>query len=1185
LQCVSTTEAKSSSFHKRIRNVYLIREVFLPEKSFLKFIMKTTDFVHLHTHSEYSLLDGLPKVKNMVALVKEMGMTALALTDHGNMYGAIEFYKTCLKNEIKPIIGCEVYTAPQGRKIKTPDNRQNYHLILLAKNQTGYKNLMRLVSIAAMEGFYYKPRIDWEILEKYHQGLICTTACIEGEVPALLLSGNYETAKKKAEDFLTLFGNDFYLEIQNHPGLKEQKKTNERIIKISRELGVPLVATNDSHYLRKEDAFAQDVLLMINTQTTVKSPKRLSMVDVPDFYIKSPEQMAEEFRDFPDALKNTAEIAEKCNLEIELGKWHFPKFFIPKNQTPENFLREKAFSKAKEHYGDPLSSEIKERLEYELEIICSKGYATYFLIMEDFIHWTEENDAVVNTRGSAAGSLVSFVLEITSVDPLIYQIPFERFLNKDRPTPPDIDLDISDSKRQALLYHIIDKYGENSVAQICTFGRMLAKGAVRDTARVLAYPYSVGDRISKLIPFGTQGFPMSIDKALKITPDLKSLYDTDEEAKKILNAAKQIEGCARHISVHACGLVISPTEIVDFTPIQIESGGDKTITQYEMHAVEDVGLIKIDILGIDYLSILGNAIVNVRKTRDIEIDLRKIPLDDKKTYKMLTAGNTTGVFQLGGEGMTKWLKELMPNRVEDLMAMVALYRPGPMAVIPEYIARKRDPAKITYIHPKLKDFLQKSYGLLVYQDDCLYTAIVLAGYSWVEADKFRKAIGKKIPEEMAAQKEKFIEGCVKNGIPKKQAEDIFALIEPFVGYGFNKAHAASYGMLSYQTGYMKANYPVEYMCALLTAEADSLDKVKAGVEECRKMGIIVKAPEINLSESDFTIEKNEDSLAGAAIRFGLNAVKNVGAAALEEILKVRDENGEFVSLTDFCLRTNGQKVNKKVMESLIKAGAFDRFGKRKAMLVVLAEIKQRCDKMQKERANGQTGLFGQIEQKEKTSAKDNFSDMEEFSGEELLKLEKEMIGIYLTEHPLRQKLKQIEGLTSHKLSQVADEGVGLVKVAGIITSVRVVTTRNGNKEMAFVSIEDETSQVDLVVFPSCYQETKEILRLDRIIVAEAKIDKKDKGFSLLAEKIFDPEKSLSEDNKHAKDANFDFTIQIPEGTNGGRLVEINSLLKKNPGKHLGLIRFPNGKEVKIMFGVNWSRELEKEIRKTLISNN
>lgn len=1129
------------------------------------------DFVHLHTHSEYSLLDGLSKIKKLVPLVKEMGMNSLALTDHGGMYGAVEFYKTCQKNGLKPIIGAELYLTPGSRHDKSVGNRQVYHLILLAKNHQGYKNLMKLVSLGFLEGYYYRPRIDWELLEKYHQGLICSSACIEGEIASHLLNGEPQTAVKRAAIYQQLFGPDYYLEIQKHPGLENQEQANLGIIKISRQLGIPLVATNDAHYLKKEDAFAQDVLLMINTQTTINSEKRLSMLDCPDFYIKTPPEMEEQFNEFPEALANTQKIADQCNLEIELGKWYFPKINLPKNETPETYLTKLTHKSAKEHYGRN-TPEIKSRLDYELEIICSKGFATYFLIMLDFVRWTQSHDVITNTRGSAAGSLVSFVLGITSVDPLTYQIPFERFLNKDRPTPPDIDLDVADTKRQEMLYHVIDQYGKDAVAQICTFGRMMARGSVRDTARVLGYEYAVGDRISKLIPPGSQGFPMTIDKALDTTPELKVLYRSDPDAKKILDTAKQIEGCARQISVHACAIVISPTTINDFSPTQIETGGDKTITQYEMHACEDVGLIKYDILGIDNLSFLGQAVVNVRKIKGVEVNLRKIPLDDAKTFDMLSRGDTMGVFQLSGEGMTKWLKELKPNRVEDLMAMVALYRPGPMAMIPEYIARKNDPSKVKYFDPRMEKWLKKSYGLLVYQDDCLYTAIELAGYNWVEVDKFRRAIGKKIPEDMAAQKEKFIEGCIKNGFSKEKANEIFGYIEPFTSYGFNKAHAASYGMLAYYTAYMKANYPVEYMCAFLTSKADVTEDVANGVEECRKLGIIIAPPNINQSLSGFEIEPNPDSKDGLAIRFGLDAIKNVGDAAIDNIITERKQNGSFASLTEFCLRVDSQKVNKRVLESLIKVGAMDQFGERNALLSALDRIRLDCEKISANHNSGQFGLFDtNKDPKSRISAPpDKLPELAPMNSKDKLNLEKELIGIYVTENPLSKILEPFQNPSLPKISDLLSKPPDIgVKTVAVISRFKTIHTKRNNAKMAFLTLEDETNKIEAVVFPKTFEKSESIIALNKAVYLEGKLNQRDNTLSILIDLI--SESAPKNSNQ------YDFVIQIPPKTSQSQLMALNKLLKANPNGHRGLIILANGKNIPLSYGVNYSPQLQKQI--------
>ncbi|MFZ2153205.1 MAG: DNA polymerase III subunit alpha [Microgenomates group bacterium] len=1130
-------------------------------------------FVHLHVHTEYSLLDGLIKIKKLVNTVKEMGMNAVAITDHGSMYGAIEFYKACQKAEIKAIIGCEVYTCLQSRHEKNAANRKNHHLILLAKNQTGYRNLMELVSLAHLEGFYYKPRIDWELLQKYHEGLICLSSCPQGEIPALIISGDYEKAKARAAEFLELFGEDYYLEIQRHPNLKENEIANNGLIKISRELGIPLVATNDSHYLKKEDSFAQDVLVMINTQTTVNSHNRLSMANCPDYYIKTPQEMADTFADIPEALENTQKIADKCDLSIEIGKWYFPIFKLPKGATANDTLTKMVYDSAQQHYGTILP-EVKERLDYELEVICSKGYAAYFLIMRDFIAWCEENDTPTNTRGSAGGSLVSFVLGIVTVDPLVYQLPFERFLNKDRPSPPDIDLDIADDKRQGMLYHIIEQYGKDAIAQICTFGRMMARGAVRDTARVLGYEYAIGDRISKLIPLGSQGFPMSINKALDTTADLKNLYDTDADARKILDTARQIEGCARHISVHACAIVISPSTINEFSPTQTETGGDKIITQYEMHACEDVGLIKFDILGIRNLSFLGQAIVNVRKTKNIDINLRKISLEDKKTFDMLSRGDTMGTFQLSGGGMTKWLKELKPSRVDDIMAMVALYRPGPMAMIPEYIARKNDPSKITYFDPKMEKYLKKSYGLLVYQDDCLYTAIELAGYNWVEVDKFRKAIGKKIPEEMAIQKEKFINGCIANGQTPEKAAEIMGYIEPFTSYGFNKAHAASYGMLAYRTAYMKANFPVEYMCALLSAEADDIEKVGQGIEECRKLGIIVSAPDINQSSKGFEIVANDRSLEKMAIRIGFDAIKNVGDAAIENIIDERTQNGSFASFTDFCHRVSGQKVNKRVLESLIKVGAFDAFGERNAIMAAIDDIRSSADKKAKKTNSGQFDLFEKSETGP-VHMEDKLPLVEPMPEREKLVQEKLLLGIYVTENPISTMLLPFQNASLSKISDIIQKPANYsAKFVAIINRTKLIRTKKNNAQMAFVTLEDSSGTVDAVIFPKAFEQYQSVALENHPLYFEGKLSFKDDQPAILIDII---SATLPENTK-----TFDFVINVPKGTSQTQLMNLNQLLKQNPNGHRGQIILSNGKNIVIPYGVNYNSALQDKIDSILI---
>jgi DNA polymerase-3 subunit alpha len=707
----------------------------------------------------------------------------------------------------------------------------------------------------------------------------------------------------------------------------------------------------------------------------------------------------------------------------------------------------------------------------------------------------------------------------------------------------------------------------------------MAKGAIRDTARVLGYEYAVGDRISKIIPLGSQGFPMSIDKALNTTPELKQMYDTDADAKKIIDTAKQIEGCARHISVHACAIVISPTTITDFSPVQTETGGDKPITQYEMHACEDVGLIKYDILGIRNLSFLGQSVLNVKKNRGLDIDIRKIPLDNQKTFDMLSSGNTMGVFQLAGEGMTKWIKELKPNRVEDLMAMVALYRPGPMAIIPEYIARKNDPSKVSYFDPKMEKFLQSSYGLLVYQDDCLYTAIELAGYNWVEVDKFRKAIGKKIPEEMAAQKEKFISGCIANGYTKTKAEEIFKLIEPFTSYGFNKAHAASYGMLAYRTAYMKANFPAEYMCALLTAESGDTETITDGVNECRHLGIIVNPPDINKSDSGFEMEKNPESLEGTAIRFGLSAIKNVGNAAIDNILAERNKNGPFLSVSDFCIRVDSQKVNKRVLESLIKVGALDQFGERNAILASLDKIRSDCEKLNSKKNSGQFSLFDSPhESGDKISAPpDQFLNVEPMSESQRLIMEKELIGVFVTENPINKILQPFLDLDLPKIEEISQKpNDSPIKTVAVIKKFKTILTKKNNAKMAFVTLEDETGSIEAVIFPKIYDKVSDLLEENKAVYIEGKINIRDDNPSILVDVLTNqvPENS----------SKYDFVINIPKTATQNQLMKLNSLLKNNPNGHRGLIILPNGKNLPLSYGVNYNQELQEQIDSILLSN-
>jgi DNA polymerase-3 subunit alpha len=1151
-------------------------------------------FVHLHNHTEYSLLDGMSRIKKLFAHVKENGMDAIAITDHGTMYGAVEFFKEGKKQEVKPIIGLEGYiTRDMQSKIK-----DNFHVTLLAKNYEGYKNLMRLTSIAHMEGYYYKPRFSKEILEKHKEGIICFSGCPAAEIPQYLIDDNYAEAKKLTQWYVDTFKDDFYMEIQRHgydkiaseiqiPELKntlqrvadESKKVEEGVIKLSRDLGIPLVATNDAHYIKKGDAEAQDALLCIATGKNVSDLKRMRYIDNPDFFVKSPDEMINLFQDLPDSIENTVKIADKCEVEIPIGAWSFPKYNLPEGKTDAGYLEELAWEALPEKVAE-VTEEAKERVKYELSVINTKGYSPYFLIVRDMVNWCARNGIITNTRGSAAGSLVSYVLGITTVNPLTYNLPFERFLNPFRPSPPDIDFDISDNRRDDVIKYISDTYGAEKTAQICTFGRMLTKAAVRDIARVLGYPYATGDKIAKLVPLGAQGHPMTFERALIETPDLKTLYESDADTKKIIDLAKAVEGNARHLSVHAAGVVVAPTIITDFAPIQKETGGEKVITQYEMHACEDVGLIKFDVLGIRNLSILGNAIHIVKETQGIEIDLHQIPIDGKtnerarKTFEMLSRGETMGTFQLNGGGMTKFLKELKPERVEDIMAMVALYRPGPMAVIPEYIARKNDASLIKFLDPRMEKFLNMSYGLIVYQDDLLFCALDLAGYTWEEADKFRKAVGKKIPEEMAAQKDKLVKGIIEHGQTEAFAEKLWKLFEPFQSYGFNKAHAASYGMVAYYTSYMKANFPAEYMNALLSAESSDAVKVSQAVHECRRMGINVLVPDINESVLDFAVVKDDSSLDGKAIRFGLSAIKNVGNVAIELILEAR-KSGEFLTFMDFINRVDSRKVNKRVLESLIKVGAMDKFGKRTALLAAIDVVRAKLSKPKHN--NGQSGLFAETDM-EKTSAYVSDSSIidnsiEDYTDEERENFERDLLGFSISAKPINELLDPLDDEITCKVADINIEELKgkEVTLAVVIREIRVILTKKNNSEMAFVKAEDTTGSIDVVVFPKLYQDVKNLLLDGKVVLITGKVDIREDEVSFLVEKMVE----VKHDSSHL--------VMIPADTAQDKLLKLKEFFEANQGNdEISLFFEKDNRKILAKQKVKWSVELEKEINKILI---
>jgi len=1163
-------------------------------------------FTHLHVHTEFSLLDGLSKIGKLVAKTKEFGQTHLAITDHGVMYGAIEFYKKTTKEEIKPIIGCEIYLAKGSRLEKNKSDAN--HMVLLSENYEGYQNLMKIVTIGQMEGFYYKPRVDKETLAKYSKGIICTTACPGGRVQKLLIEDGYEAAKKELQEYEQIFGSqNTFIELQRHhydryanlPGVpaeikpkllefyQNERKAEEGLIKLSRELGLPLLATNDSHYINQDDAAAQDALICVQTGKMLDDTNRMRYIDTPDFYLKSPDEMASEFEDLPEAIENTQKLADRCEVTIKLGEWYFPKLDLPEGKTAGEVLKERSYAGCKEIFGS-VTKEQSERLDYELNIIENKGYSPYFLLESGIVNFANNTGIYTNTRGSAAGSFVSYCMGITTVDPLYFRLPFERFLNPFRPSPPDIDLDVADVHRDDLIRYLADTYGHEKVGQICTFGTMKARAAVRDIGRVMGMPYSKVDLISKTIPEGSQGFPMTLKKALETTPELQKMKDDDPEVKKLLDMAQKVEGNARHMSVHAAAVIVGPDDLVKFTPLQKETnGGERVVTQYEMHASEDVGMIKLDILGIANLTILANAVKIVEALHpDIKINIKKVPLDDKETYEMLARGETFGVFQLSGGGMTKYLTDLHPERIEDVMAMVALYRPGPMGSIPEYIARKRDPSKISYFVPGLEKILDMSYGIITYQDDVLFMAIQLAGYNWEEADKFRKAIGKKIVAEMEAQHNKFVDGCVAHsGIDREKAEELFKQIETFAAYGFNKAHAASYGIVAYWTAYIKAHYPVEYMTALMSVEASDKEKVVPAIAECEKLGIRVLPPDVNESRTDFTVVNlnEEDWLpegrardTGKAIRFGLSAIKNVGGAAITSILEA-SELGEFKSFTDFLRRIDLSKVNKRVAESLIKVGALDRFGNRAQLMAALPLIRDNAVKILKDKDSSQVGLFASVSHVEDTT--DRLPDIPEMVLEDKLKLEKELLGFYLSDHPVKRIVRIVANLVSHKISQL-DPTLHLnqnVTLAGVISRCKLVVTKKSNSKMAFVTLEDDTGTIDCVVFPKLYAENPLLWVEDSALIIKGKVDNREDSLQIVVDSgtIIDTTKTP---------ADMIHEVFIKSGTSKEVMQKVSELLKSNPGEHEIIVAIESGnnlKKITLPYKVDFTPELEKLVEKTL----
>ncbi len=1051
-------------------------------------------FVHLHSHSHYSLLEALPKIPDLVKKAKLSDMNALALTDSGNLYGAIEFYKECKKQDIKPIFGVDFYVAPRTRHDKEArvDNERE-RLVLLAENYTGYQNLLKLVTASFLEGFYYKPRIDNELMEKYRDGLI-----------AILPTSTKTNVEARIKYYKEVFGQDkFFLEITHRPETRgHQDQMQERLVLAKRE-DVQLVATGDVYYLETGDKPAHNTLLSIQGNLGQNGGGKSFDEEDEDLSFISNEEAKEFFKHFPNTLENTQEIADRCNVELELGQWVFPNYVVESGKSYDDELRDIVFS-GLERKKLKKTPEIIERIEHELKIITSKGYSPYFLVAADLLHYAHEHGILTNTRGSAAGSMVTYLSGITTVDPIKFALPFERFLNPDRPSPPDVDLDIADDRRDELIEYARSKYGRDHVAQIGTFGTMMARGAVRDVTRALGFGYTLGDRIAKLIPMGAQGFPMTIDRAMKENPDLKKLYDTDPDTKTIMDMAKKIEGNARHISVHAAGVVISPKPLVEYTPLQYDTKGDKkVITQYNMYSIEEAGLLKFDFLGIRNLSIIAEALARIEKIEGTKISIDDIPNNDRKTFDMLARGETEGTFQLNGDGMTRALIDLEPNTIHDINVMVALYRPGPMDNIKEYIARKHGLKPVTYLHPKMKDFLDTTYGVLVYQDDLLMTALEVAGYSWGEVDKFRKAVGKKIPEEMRKQHINFVLGCQEHGgMTKDKAEELWKLFEPFQGYGFNKAHAASYGHIAYVTAYLKANFPAIYMSAVLTAESGDIDKIGVVIAECKKMGIEVLPPSINESFSQFTVVVTERPYK---IRFGLTTIKNFGQGISSSITLERKLNGKFKDLADFLDRIKDKNLNKKSLESLIKCGALDDlpageagFAERGMMLANIDSLLEYHRERMKAPEN-QGSLFSLMESTY-TLPLIRLLDASPATQRDKLSWEKELLGLYISGHPLEAHKDKLATVKT-SINELTDlrEGTEVV-VAGMVENIRDVLTKNSER-MIFMRFADLSGTIEVAIFPRTLNEFRSFIQPSACIAIKGRISKRKGETSLVAEKI------------------------------------------------------------------------------------
>ncbi|MCT4620851.1 MAG: DNA polymerase III subunit alpha [Marinisporobacter sp.] len=1083
------------------------------------------DFVHLHVHTEYSLLDGAARIKSLIKTVKDLGMKAIAITDHGSMFGVIDFYKEAKKEGIKPIIGCEVYTAARSLLDKDPikDKRQG-HLVLLAKNNEGYKNLMKIVSLGYVDGFYYKPRIDETVLKKYSEGIIALSACLAGEVQQRLLNKDYEGAKKEALSLQNIFGKDhFYLELQDH-GIEEQKMVNNQLIRLSQETGIPLVATNDIHYLKKSDADIHDILLCIQTGKNVEDEDRLKF-PTKEFYLKSPEEMENLFPYAKEALENSVKIADRCEVTFDFNQMYLPKYDVPDDYTAKQYLRKLCNEGLKIRYKE-ITEELLERLEYELSTIENMGYVEYFLIVWDFIRYAKEENIMVGPgRGSAAGSLVSYTLGITEIDPIKYHLIFERFLNPERVTMPDIDIDFCFERRQEVIDYVVRKYGKEKVAQIITFGTMAARAAIRDVGRALNMSYAEVDNIAKKIPMQ---LGISIDKALEIDKGFKEIYERDQRAKYLIDAARAVEGMPRHASTHAAGVVISKEAIDEYVPLYMHNEG--ITTQFTMTTLEELGLLKMDFLGLRNLTVIRDAIESIEKNHGVKINFSNSNYDDQKAYEMISKGDTLGVFQLESAGMRQFMKELKPDCFEDIVAGISLYRPGPMDSIPKYIAYKNNPERIEYLHPKLEKILNVTYGCLIYQEQVMQVVRELGGYSYGRSDLVRRAMGKKKMAVMEQERQYFIHGktdekgnieiagCIKNGVPKEIANQIYDEMIEFAKYAFNKSHAAAYAVLGYETAYLKAYYPVEFMAALITSIMGNTAKVAQYIEDCKKKNIEILPPSVNESHHKFMVQDGK-------IRFGLLAVKNVGSGVIDAIVKAREEKGKFSSFTDFCDKVDMKEINKRAIESLIKAGAFDHLGGNRAQLLAIYE--RTIDGIAQDRKRnleGQVSLFQAFDTVIPDHVKrDDLPDIAEFAQKNLLMMEKEVVGLYISGHPLseyEEEVKKVSTINAGELIEMSEnhenpsiKDGSYIRIGGLIAHRKNKITKNNNM-MAFVALEDLFGSVEVIVFPQVFDKYINLLQEDSVVIIEGRISmKEEEEPKIIAQKILPLIKKNDEEMK------------------------------------------------------------------------